>query len=746
MTAASSKMVCALVGFPNAGKSSLFNALTGQQQKTGNWSGVTVSAKRHCCADQAHSTEWVDLPGLQDLQAISATQEGALDEDITRQFLNESQLDLLVNVVDMTHLERHLYLTMQLRELGRPMLVVLNKMDVAKKQGIDIDLESMAQWLQCPVVTASQEQCSHKSLAPAVAAALQQQASSAFQLTYAPQTEGLLRAEQQAQPTHSRAQALATLLAQAEPNSHGHHQTQGCFDVEVDIVSTRYRAVETFLAATMPQQPVKTWDSRLDAVVLHPWLGVPIFIGVMYLMFMFSIHIGGAFQDFFEIIGGTLFVDAVSVATTSLGLPIFVTDVLANGVGLGIQTVLTFIPIISSLFFILSALEISGYFSRAAFVVDGFMQKVGLPGKAFVPMIVGFGCSVPAIMATRSLNKKRERLLAGMMAPFMSCSARLPVYALFAATFFAEQAHFLVLALYVIGILAALLTGWLLSKTMLPVCQSDDLLELPGYQLPKLRTVLRQAYRRTTSFVTGSGKIIVLMVTLLTIFDSIPVAATNDHDATTVLQKASQKLTYLFEPMGIAADNWPATVGLVTGFFAKEAVVGSLIHLYQTEDDTKIEAQWPSFSGRFQEALTSISINLGALALSAPLAIGQELDATNSVHVATRAAMATAFGSTAAAFAYVIFILLYTPCVSAIGALVQEFGKSWACFSALWSFFLAYAVATACYQVATLIQHAWFSSLWLVGLGVVFWFIYRLLARLAPIKHPQHLISMIEIN
>ncbi|NMH64462.1 ferrous iron transport protein B [Shewanella salipaludis] len=712
---------CVTVGNPNAGKSTLFNALTGANQQVGNWAGVTVEKKTGHFSLQGTDVYLTDLPGIYDLLPATDSCDCSLDEQIAQTFLDEQQVDGIINLVDATNIERHLYLTVQLRELGIPMVVVLNKIDAATKRGIRVDLASMSDTLGCPVVgVCSRDQADVLKVQALVLDLLQGRVSEApLLLDYGMETEAEIAALQAASPALSRAHAIAS-LANAAPACHGKETPGAAGDLDVAIAGCRFNFVETVFGSAVHSGSFLTLSDKLDKLSLHPVLGIPVFLLVMYLMFMFSINVGSAFIDFFDITAGALFVDHLGAWLTGIGTPEWLVTLLAGGIGQGVQTVATFIPVIAALFLALSTLESSGYMARAAFVVDGLMRRIGLPGKAFVPMIVGFGCSVPAIMATRTLGSERERIVTGMMAPFMSCGARLPVYALFAAAFFPESGQNLVFLLYLIGIVAAIGTGVLLRKTLLPGNSSAVVMELPSYELPKLKVVLTRTGKRTKSFILGAGKTIVLVVTLLNFVNAIGVDGSFGHENSkaSLLSVASQKVTPFFTPMGIAQDNWPATVGIITGIFAKEAVVGTLNSLYSTTgvDDKGLKPLVQSLN----EALATIPANLFGIALEDPLSlsVGHVDDLAlaaeeQSVDRSTFSALQAGFSGQLAAFSYLLFILLYTPCVAAMGALVHEFGSRWATFAATWTFALAYGTATVVYQGATFNLHPLQSSLWI---------------------------------
>jgi len=340
----------------------------------------------------------------------------------------------------------------------------------------------------------------------------------------------------------------------------------------------------------------------------------------MYAMFMFTINIGGAFVDFFDGIFKAIFVDGFSAVLNAIHTPDLLRIILANGLGGGIEIVATFIPIISALYLFLSAVEDSGYMARAAFVMDRFMRNIGLPGKAFVPLIVGFGCNVPAVMATRTLENERERKLTILMNPFMSCGARLPVYALFVAAFFPTNGQNLVFLLYLIGITVAILTGLLMKRTILSGDSSGFMMELPPYHLPTVKGILLRAWDRVRLFIKEAGQVIVVMVLIINVLSSI---GTNGSINSTqpnhsVLAAISKTATPVFAPMGIQPDNWPAVLGVISGVLAKEVVVGTLDTLYSqlaredTNDTTKKKVFhfWPAIDA----AIATVPRNLAAVA------------------------------------------------------------------------------------------------------------------------------------
>lgn len=703
----------ALVGFANSGKSTLFNALTGAKQKTGNWTGVTVSAKQNETYINQKKTLISDLPGISSL--AQRNQQGK-DLSITQDAIKEQQFDCLVNVVDATQLKRQLYLTTQLLELGLPMVVVINKID--RKEAPIIDVDKLSAQLGCTVVC---EASTSKSAGKPLLLALQNLADIAIAKPVI------------AFDSEDEATTALSIEQQACANAN-------CCKAENDnamaVMQSRYDFIQQTLALSLSEKASSSnFTEQLDRWMLHPFLGIPIFLGMMYLLFMFAINVGSAFIDFFDILAGAIFVDYPQHYISQFDLPAWLVTIV-QGIGLGIQTVATFIPVIACLFIGLSLLESSGYLARAAFVVDKAMQKIGLPGKAFVPLIVGFGCTVPAVMSARILDNERERITTIMMSPFMSCGARLPVYALFAAAFFPESGQNIVFLLYLIGIAAALFTGFLLKKTILMGKNSINIMELPLYEWPKLSFLIARVLQRTRSFVVGAGKTIVIVVCILNFFNSLGTDGEFGHHDTqdSLLSKSAQVVTPLLAPMGVKEDNWQASVGIITGLFAKEALVATFNSLYSSPSH---EDQAPaSFSELWQQAVDSVAENLLGIEADDPL--GTDIGDVSSIAVAaqeqdveesTITIMQAAFAGKIGAFSYLLFILLYTPCAAAMGAIKNEVGTRWATFAALWSFSLAYLVATASYQVAVFATSPLSASIRLAVVTLLFGLVYVALKR-----------------
>lgn len=755
------------VGNPNSGKTTLFNGLTGAKQHVGNWAGVTVEKKTGSFNHKQTQFNLTDLPGIYSLD--SANDANSIDESIASSAVSAMQADLIINVVDATSLERSLYMTLQLRELGRPMIVVLNKLDALHRERQEIDVDALSKELGCPVYILSainkQQVAKFKDDLHKISQTPIELES--LHLDYGSQLESAIAELNPLWPTERiispRAMSIRALeqdglmLSHLSANDLELHKAlserlAADFDIDLAITNTKY----SYLHEVCKQVRIldsalsKNFTQKVDQIVLNKWFGIPFFFCVMYLMFMFSINIGSAFIDFFDIGVGAILVDGGHYLLDG-HLPVWLVTVIADGIGGGIQTVATFIPVIACLYLFLSLLESSGYMARAAFVLDKVMQKIGLPGKAFVPLILGFGCNVPAIMATRTMDQERERKLSAAMAPFMSCGARLPVYTLFAAAFFPNNGQNVVFALYILGILAAVFTGMLLKKTLYPGKSSSFIMEIPDYEIPTLRNVGLKTWQKLKRFVLGAGKTIVIVVAVLSFFNSLGTDGSfgNEDSQNSVLSKAAQVVTPVFEPMGVGQDNWPATVGIITGIFAKEAVVGTLNNLYS---DPQEDAAEFNLVDSLKEALQTIPDNLAGLSFSDPLGI-EVGDLGDSTAAAEEQGVSSGifgnlqayFVTGGAAFAYLLFILLYTPCVAAMGAYVREFGPKFARFIGLWTMFLAYASAVIYYQATSFAAHPLSSSLWIGLMLIAFVIVYIRLKQIGQ-KEQALRIDVVNIN
>lgn len=740
-------IIC-IVGNPNCGKTTLFNALTGSRQEVGNWPGVTVDKKTGRYSFEGEEVEIVDLPGIYSVTPASNSGE---DERVARDYILSGEAQAVINIVDASNLERNLYLTAQLLEMRVPMMVVVNMLDIAQNHGMQVDLNALERELGCPVVgvVASRGQ-GVRNLRRSISEFLKHPAVPPMKLSYGAEIDKAVAdvtRELAAAGTRHPAWCAVELLEEAPgmdamlPAGAGERvapmieRFRTGFDGEADIAiaEARYRfASEAAEKAVLREGTTGvTMTDRIDRVVLNRWLGLPIFLAVMYVMFLFTQNFGGAFIDFFDILFGGIFVDGFGTLLTNLGAPEWLKVILADGIGGGIQTVSTFIPPIFFLFFFLAILEDSGYMARAAFVMDRMMRALGLPGKAFVPLLVGFGCGVPAIMATRTMDRAVDRIVTILMAPFMSCGARLPVYVLFATAFFPTNGQNLVFGIYLVGILAAIFTGFLIKRFVLPGEAAAFVMEIPPYHLPTVKGVMMRTWDRLKAFVNRAGRVIVVIVAVLSFFNSWGTDGSFGNEDTdhSVLSEIGQTIAPVLSPMGVTQENWPAAVGIFTGILAKEAVVGTMNSLYdamaRTENEKNATAAdsvgegaaaqeeedsgW-SLAAILAEAGTSIVDNLkdmtGAFADPLGVSVGDLSDTEaaaeeQGVAADSIAVMQKLFGSQLAAFAYLMMVLLYMPCVAAIAAVYREAGAAWTLFLAAWTTVLGYSAATIVYRVGT---------------------------------------------
>ncbi len=746
--------VVGIVGNPNCGKTTLFNVLTGSKQYVGNWAGVTVEKKSGEYTFGGKQVQCVDLPGTYSLE--SSDDQVSLDEKIARDYVATREADLIINIVDASNIERNLYLTSQLIEMRVPMILVLNMMDAVKRRGIKIDIDAMSAQLGCPVIAIS---AATKQGIPALKTAINQsavhQVIPTITISYITQLENTIAQLQpklsviaQQYPCDARWLTLRLLendtLAQRIAGvefyklaTQFQQQIEDETDDEIDILTAdgRYEFVNQLVKQVVCKlnEVSRHTSEKIDRIVLNRFLGIPIFLLVMYVMFLFTINIGSAFVDFFEQVVGAFLIDGLGAWLNAVNCPSWLNVLLTQGVGSGMQVVATFIPIVGFLFLFLSMLEDSGYMARAAFVMDRFMRFLGLPGKAFVPMIVGFGCNVPAIMATRTLENPRDRILTNLMNPFMSCGARLPVYALFAAAFFPINGQNIVFGLYLLGIGVAVLTGLIMRHTLFKGETTPFIMELPTYHLPTLQGIFIRTGDRLKSFILNAGRVIVPMVLILNFLNALGTDGSFGRENTnqSVLSHIGRSLTFVFEPMGIREDNWVATVGIFTGVLAKEAVVGTLDALYGQLDMPLEVVEKPPFDleESLKQAALTIPQNLSDVTNRLLDPLGLNIGALNdeqtsaskqNVNTATFKAMQHSFDGQAGAFAYLLFILLYSPCVAATAAIYRETSAAWATFTAIWTTSLAYFTATLFYQIATFDAHPENTLLWVLTIGGIF--------------------------
>lgn len=625
--------------------------------------------------------------------------------------------------------------------MGVPVLVVVNMLDIAKQHKIKLDLKALENQLGCPVVgLIANRNKGVDELKKALVSFLDKPVMTKVSVHYNEVIEKAVAEISAKLSLGEKSRWFAVQLLEHTPGIESLFEEDKLKDVlkiveetdkhfegntDIEITNARYQLVSDIAEKVIVREGSvgATLTDRIDRIILNRWMGLPIFLLIMYVTFLFTQNFGAVFIDFFDILVGGIFVEGLGQLLASWGTPEWLTVFLSNGIGGGLQTISTFIPVVFFMFLFLAILEESGYMARAAFVMDRLMRALGLPGKAFVPLLVGFGCNVPAIMATRTMDRASDRIITVMMTPFMSCGARLPVYVLFATAFWPTNGQNLVFGLYLIGIAAAILTGYLLKRTALPGAAGAFVMEMPPYHIPTLKGVMIRTWDRVRTFMFRAGKVIVVIVACLAFLNSMGTDGTfgNEDSEKSVLSEIGKTIVPVFEPMGIQEENWPAAVGVFTGIFAKEAVVGTLNSLYDTlsvdqaQEAAAAAAEEPegessfSLSDTFSEAVGTIGENFAGLAgaFSDPLGISvgdlsDEAAAAEEqgVSLGTIDTIKTLFGSTSGVFAYLLMVLLYVPCVAAVAAIYREVGTKWTIFACAWTLALGYSAATIFYRVA----------------------------------------------
>jgi ferrous iron transport protein B len=671
--------VIALAGNPNTGKTSLFNRLTGSRASVGNWPGVTVERKEGLMRVGGEELTIVDLPGIYSLGAAS------VDEQIAAEFILRDRPDVAVVVVDASNLERSLYLVVQLLEMGQPAVVALNMVDAANSRGIQVDVTALERLLGVPVVptvaTSGEGVEGLKTRVAARLAALRGEGSFGegrrdFVVPYGERVERVLRRLEEALsglgitfPGASPRLAAVKLaegdtlfLSALAKNLHAPEfeavlqgesdrlEKELGYDLQTAVIERRWGFLSG-VAAEVVRRDLSiaerlSLSDRIDRVVTHRLLGLPLFLGITWLVFILTYLLGDPAADFLDGAIGSLG-EWLGGALASMGAPLALQSFVMDGVVGGVGSVVVFFPHIFLLFVFIAALEDSGYMARGAFVMDRIMHFLGLHGKSFIPMLLGFGCNVPSIMSTRILDRPRDRMITLLVLPFMSCSARLPVYVLFAGVFFGERAPLAIFSLYVLGILVAVAAAKILGSTLFKGESSHLVMELPPYHLPTLRGVFRSAWERGAMFLKKAGTFIFAAVILVWAGANLPLGV-DYASQESLVGRLGSAVAPLLEPAGFG--SWQAGVALVFGLLAKEVVVGTF----------------------------------GTL-----LGVGEE----------GLAAVLPQFFTPLAAYAFLVMTLLYIPCVAVIAAFKRETNSwKWTGFLVLYTTLLAYGAAVLVYQ------------------------------------------------
>jgi len=655
-----------LAGNPNSGKTTVFNNLTGARQKVGNWPGVTVEKKEGEFEYNGVRIRVVDLPGTYSLTAYS------IDERIARDFLIKENPDVVVPIVDASNLERNLYLVTELLELGANVVIDLNMMDMVGSKGWEMDVSGLSQVLGVPVVpTVANKKQGMELLKETILEAAKKR-STPLKIDYGKDIEdaisGLVRIISQYRGSANvlSSRWLAIKLLEKDPQIEGlilsltdEHKIldkatevakrlEGLLgeDLETYLIERRYGFLsgltKEFVKKKAALEERLTISDRVDKIVLNRWLGIPIFLFFMWLTFKLVFTVGGPFADYIDSFFGWL----GETAKNLLGENWF-SSLLSDGIIAGVGSVLVFLPNIMILFLAIGFLEDCGYMARAAFVMDRFMHALGLHGKSFIPMVLGFGCNIPGIMAARTLETRKDRILTILINPFMSCSARLPIYVLFAGAFFPKHAGFVIFSMYVLGIIVAIATGRLFKSLFFRGEVAPLIMELPPYRMPTIRGTLIHMWERSSVFLKKAGTIILGGVVLVWLLSSIP-PGVEYASKESLIGRLGSFLAPLFKPAGFGF--WQAAVALIFGILAKEVVVGTLGTLYGVEEK--------GLGSVLAKYFTPIS-----------------------------------------AFSFMVMSLLYIPCIASIGVIKAETNSwKWTSLAVGWSLIVGWTMAVLFYQ------------------------------------------------
>ena len=630
----SGSLSVALTGNPNTGKSTIFNELTGARQKIGNWPGVTVDKKVGYVRHNDKDIMIVDLPGTYSVNARSP------EERIVIDYLMENHTDLVVDVVDSSNIERNLFLTLQLLEKGIPLIIDLNMQDEAKKRGIKIDVKKLEKFLGFPVLlTVARDGSSLKNMLNVF--------TSISMDGYGPS---------------EKLQAHIAKVKEIESTVTDEKARQE------QLIELRYGFIDEILREAVTFSNVgATTSEKIDHVLANGILAIPAFLLIMYAVFQITFEwIGQPIADFVDELVNDQFLGWASETLADAGVADWMQSLVCDGIIGGVGSVITFVPLIFILFFCLSFLDGTGYMARVAFIMDPIMRRCGLTGKGVMPLMMGFGCGVPSIMGARALDTEKDRMLSIMAAPFLTCGAKLPIMALFAAMFFPDDAANVVFAMYVVGVIMAIVSTKLLSHTTFKDDNSTFLLELPPYRMPDMKTVLLETWDKGKGYLIKAGTIIFLGCVILWFLSAFNSEGMVEDLNDSFLASIGSVIGSLFVFQGFG--NWEAGAAVLSGILAKESVVSTIGILYGM----------PDISAEAEDAVETAEAMLGT-------------------------GMGSAF-TPLSAIAFMVFSQLYTPCVTALGTIKKEAGGfKWMVFAAVYMFVLAWVVSLLVYQIGSLL-------------------------------------------
>lgn len=649
----------ALVGNPNSGKTTLFNLLTGSNHYVGNWAGVTVEKKTGRVTYQEQLIHLTDLPGIYSLSPYS------LEERIARDYLLDEEADVVLNIVDASYLERNLYLTIQLIEMGKPVVVALNMMDEAAKKHIHIDVKGLSEALGVPVIpiSALKKQGVKDLLSEVVKAHRSKAVYVSKAIVYQEALEAEVSRIQEVLPTSSGAPKRWLALKLLERDETVAEMLQ--FDLnslqeggETRLSDGRYGFISKLVEDHVDMSQIKQdkLTDTLDKILLNRLLGLPIFGLIMFVMFYMTFNVGGIFADYIDVFFSEQLGPFLTSALTQLEVANWMISLIVDGIIGGVGGILTFVPNIAILFILISILEDSGYMARVAYLMDFWMTKAGLNGKSFIPMILGFGCNVPAIMSTRTVENENDRLITILVNPFMSCGARFPVYVIFSGAFFPGAETLVTFSLYLLGIVIALICAFIFRRTLFKGEETFFIMEFPPFRFPSLRSLGIHVWERVQGYLTKAGTVILGASIVLWVILNFNLSGMTEvtHSFGAAIGGA---IAPIFAPLGFG--SWQAALSLLTGIVAKEIVVSNMMIVYGLADTATV--------GDFASLMGSTFTQLSA-------------------------------------YAFMVFVLLYTPCVGVIGVIKRETNSwKWTIFSIVYQFMTAWFVALIVYQLGRLL-------------------------------------------
>lgn len=704
----------AVSGNPNSGKSTLINAIAGTRLQVGNWPGVTVEKKEAAFEHDGRPIRLVDLPGTYSLSPYSQ------EEIVARDYLAHERPDVIVNVVDATNLERNLYLTVQLLELGIPVVMALNIYDEAEAKGYRIDVQGIGERLGIRVVpTSATKKKGLRELLEAVLATADEGAGTGpAALSYGPDIDRaaltIADALEKRHPDLAERYPLRWLalkLMEGDARVFGemrsdmaalvdpplqHLETAHGEDIEALVAEARYSLAAGLTREVLrkPKLQKKELTERIDRIVLNRFLGIPFFLAAMWIVFKLTFDLSAPFGDWIDGMTNGPFKRWAAAILGVIGAPDWTVSLVNDGIIAGVGFVLVFVPVIFAMMFFITFLEGSGYMARAAFVMDRAMHAVGLHGKSFIPMILGFGCNVPGVYATRTLENQRDKVLTALLIPLMSCGARLPVYVLFVAVFFPQSPGTVIWSLYVIGIALAIVMGMIFKWTLFRGDAPAFIMELPPYRMPSFRSLCLHTWEKGKHFLMKAGTYILAVSVIVWFLLNLPWGVESKKDS--YLGKAGQVMAPALAPLGFG--TWEAASSLITGVIAKEIVVGTMGEIYAPMHEHEEEP--PTLGEDLKEIVTSFGTAVKESAGNVVSTFGissmsfEEEEDRSSLKDAVRQVFTplTAFG-------FMVFVLLYMPCVVVAIAMRQEFGGwRWFGVAFLYQTALAWGMAFLVYQ------------------------------------------------